>query len=184
MGTNEREYMREVFQNQLSDVQGRLVEMAESVTTIMDKASTAFLKSDVALADEAIALAEANENRALALDEIVIRVLAKQSPVARDLRILVLSMHDAASLVRQATASGANGYLLKDASPMELEGAVREVRVGLRAGERGTELAALEILDGLGQRSALRFSRMEINVALPADTFQFKPPAGADILRP
>ncbi len=45
----------------------------------------------------------------------------------RDLRILVLSMHDAASLVRQATASGANGYLLKDASPMELEGAVREV---------------------------------------------------------
>ncbi|MEY4067533.1 MAG: phosphate signaling complex protein PhoU, partial [Actinomycetota bacterium] len=64
MESNEREYMREVFQNQLSDVQGRLVEMAESVTTIMEKASKAFLNSDVALADEAIALAEANENRA------------------------------------------------------------------------------------------------------------------------
>ena len=106
MGTNEREYMREVFQNQLSDVQGRLVEMAESVTTIMDKASTAFLKSDVALADEAIALAEANENRALALDEIVIRVLAKQSPVARDLRILVSALRISASLERMGALAG------------------------------------------------------------------------------
>ena len=106
MGTNEREYMREVFQNQLSDVQGRLVEMAESVTTIMEKASKAFLNSDVALADEAIALAEANENRALALDEIVIRVLAKQSPVARDLRILVSALRISASLERMGALAG------------------------------------------------------------------------------
>ena len=106
MESNEREFMREVFQNQLSDVQSRLVEMAESVTTIMDKASRAFLDSDVALADEAIALAEANENRALALDEIVIRVLAKQSPVARDLRILVSALRISASLERMGSLAG------------------------------------------------------------------------------
>ena len=98
--------MREVFQNQLADVQNRLVEMAESVTTIMDKASKAFLSSDVALADEAIALAEANESRALALDEIVIRVLAKQSPVARDLRILVSALRISASLERMGALAG------------------------------------------------------------------------------
>jgi len=98
--------MREVFQNQLSDVQTRLVEMAESVTVIMDKASNAFLTSDVAMADEAIALAEANENRALALDEIVIRVLAKQSPVARDLRILVSALRISASLERMGALAG------------------------------------------------------------------------------
>jgi phosphate transport system protein len=102
----ERDLMREVFQNQLTDVQGRLVEMAESVTTIMDKASQAFLNSDVALADEAIALAEGNENRALALDEIVIRVLAKQSPVARDLRILVSALRISASLERMGALAG------------------------------------------------------------------------------
>ena len=106
MESNEREFMREVFQNQLSDVQSRLVEMAESVTTIMDKASKSFLNSDVALADEAIALAEANENRALALDEIVIRVLAKQSPVARDLRILVSALRISASLERMGALAG------------------------------------------------------------------------------
>jgi len=102
----ERDLMREVFQNQLSDVQTRLVEMAEAATVIMEKASTAFLTSDVALADEAIALAEANENRALALDEIVIRVLAKQSPVARDLRILVSALRISASLERMGSLAG------------------------------------------------------------------------------
>jgi phosphate transport system protein len=98
--------MREVFQNQLSDVQNRLVEIAESVTNIMEKSSKAFLNNDVALADEAIALAEANENRALALDELVIRVLAKQSPVARDLRILVSALRISASLERMGALAG------------------------------------------------------------------------------
>ena len=98
--------MREVFQNQLLDVQNRLVEMAESVSIIMDKSSRAFLNSDVALADEAIALAEANESKALALDEIVIKVLAKQSPVARDLRILVSALRISASLERMGALAG------------------------------------------------------------------------------
>jgi len=98
--------MSEVFVNQLQDVQNRLVEIAESVTTVMDKASRAFLNNDVALADEAIALAEANENRALALDEIVITVLAKQSPVARDLRVLVSALRISASLERMGALAG------------------------------------------------------------------------------
>lgn len=98
--------MREIFQNQLSDVQTRLVEMAGSVTVIMDKASRAFLLSDVALADEAIALAEANESRALSLDESVIRILAKQSPVAKDLRILVSALRISASLERMGALAG------------------------------------------------------------------------------
>ncbi len=98
--------MREVFQNQLTDVQTRLVEIAESVTNIMEKASKAFLNNDVTLADEAIALAEANENRALALDELVIRVLAKQSPVARDLRVLVSALRISASLERMGALAG------------------------------------------------------------------------------
>ena len=47
--------MREVFQDQLHEVQDRLVEMAESVTVIMKDASSAFINSDVAAADRAIA---------------------------------------------------------------------------------------------------------------------------------
>ena len=60
--------MRQVFQNELHEVQDRLVEISDSVATIMEKASAAFLGGDVAKADEAIALSETNEEKALALD--------------------------------------------------------------------------------------------------------------------
>jgi phosphate transport system protein len=92
--------VRQVFQNELHEVQDRLVEIADSVTTIIEKASGAFLGGDVAKADEAIALSESNEDRALALDELVIKILARQSPVARDLRILVSALRMSASLER------------------------------------------------------------------------------------
>ena len=98
--------MREVFQDQLHEVQDRLVDMAESVTQIMQDASGAFINSDVAMADRAIALAEANENKALTLDELVIRILARQSPVSRDLRILVSALRISASLERMGALAG------------------------------------------------------------------------------
>ena len=49
-------------------------------------------------------------------------------------------------------------------------------------GFAGEQLAALDILDSFGQRSLIRFTGMQLNPALPAGTFQFKPPAGADVL--
>jgi phosphate transport system protein len=97
--------MQGIFQNALADVQGRLVSLAENAESIMDKASRAFLNSDVTLADEALALAEANEANALDLDELVIKVLATQSPVARDLRILVSALRMSASLERMGSLS-------------------------------------------------------------------------------
>jgi DNA-binding NarL/FixJ family response regulator len=43
------------------------------------------------------------------------------------LRMLVLSMYDTVDFVKRAVASGACGYLMKDAPPFELEQAVRSV---------------------------------------------------------
>lgn len=43
------------------------------------------------------------------------------------LKILVLSMYDTVDFVKRAIASGACGYLMKDASPFELEQALRSV---------------------------------------------------------
>jgi phosphate transport system protein len=95
--------MRNVFQQELSEVQARLVTLANEATKIMEKAAKAFLSSDVSLADEALALTDANEARALDLDELVIKVLATQSPVARDLRILVSALRMSASLERMGS---------------------------------------------------------------------------------
>jgi phosphate transport system protein len=98
--------MSEIFQKELSEVQDRLVDLSESITEIMEKASMAFLTSDVKRADEAIALAEVNEERALAIDEMAIRILSRQSPVARDLRVLVSALRISASLERMGALAG------------------------------------------------------------------------------
>lgn len=98
--------MREIFQTQLHEVQTRLVEIAEDSARIIEKASKAFTTSDVVLADEAIAMSEIAGEKALALDELVIRILAKQSPVARDLRVLVSALRISASLERMGALAG------------------------------------------------------------------------------
>lgn len=73
------------------------------------------------------------------------------------------------------------------ATPRARDGQVQTVRVGLRevesGGKKTAELAALEIVDNFGQRSLLTFSRVQLNVNLPAETFRFRPPAGADVIR-
>ncbi len=72
------------------------------------------------------------------------------------------------------------------AIPKSKDGQLQSVRVGFRSrttADAIPELAALEILDSFGQRSLLSFSRFEVNAALPANSFEFKPPPGADVIR-
>jgi outer membrane lipoprotein carrier protein len=72
-----------------------------------------------------------------------------------------------------------DGLQWVQASPKQREGQLREVKIGFR----GNDLAALDITDGFGQRSVLTFTRMELNSAVPPETFQFKPPQGADLVK-
>jgi len=65
------------------------------------------------------------------------------------------------------------------ATPRSRDAQLQSVQIGFQ----GDALAALDILDAFGQRSVLRFGKVEVNPALPADAFQFKPPAGADVIR-
>ena len=65
------------------------------------------------------------------------------------------------------------------ATPKSRDGQLQNVRVGLR----GDQLEVLEILDSFGQRSVIRFANLQANLLLPAATFQFKPPAGVDVLK-
>jgi outer membrane lipoprotein carrier protein len=64
------------------------------------------------------------------------------------------------------------------ATPKAKDGAFKSLRVGFR----GKELAAVEIVDAFDQRSLLLFSQFVAGATLPAETFQFKPPAGADVI--
>ena len=82
-----------------------------------------------------------------------------------------------------ADAPDKEGLQWVAATPKSKEGQLDSVRVGFRATGKTAELAALEILDSFGQRSLLTFSKVEVNPALAPDSFQFKPPAGTDVIR-
>lgn len=56
-----------------------------------------------------------------------IRVILERRPAAR---ILMLSMHSEATLVQQAMAAGACGYVLKNALDLDLAAAVKKVAAG------------------------------------------------------
>jgi len=92
--------VREVFQQELREVQDRLVEIASLVAVSIENATKAFNESDVSLAEAVIADDDEIDAAAAELDELAINILARQQPVARDLRIVVSALRISASLER------------------------------------------------------------------------------------
>ena len=77
------------------------------------------------------------------------------------------------------SASERDGLQWVKATPKAKDGQLQGIQVGFQ----GEALAALEIQDSFGQRSVLKFSKVEVNPALGAGAFTFKAPAGADVLK-
>ena len=75
--------------------------MAQSI----ERSTVAFNKSDVALADTVIAHDPEIDQAALELEELLITIMARQQPVARDLRIVVSALRITASLERMGDIS-------------------------------------------------------------------------------
>ena len=71
-----------------------------------------------------------------------------------------------------------DGLTWAQALPKTKDGGFQSLQVGFRA----NQLAAVEIVDGFGQRSLLQFGGFTANPALPADRFKFVVPAGADLI--
>jgi outer membrane lipoprotein carrier protein len=73
-----------------------------------------------------------------------------------------------------------DGLQWVQANPRDRNGQLKSVRVGFAS---DGQLAALDILDSFGQRSLIRFTQLQTQASLPASTFEFKVPAGADVLK-
>lgn len=78
------------------------------------------------------------------------------------------------------SAPAIDGIEWVDAKPKGKDGQLQSVRVGFKQGQ----LAALEILDSLGQRSVMTFSDWQGNAPLKSERFRFEPPEGAQVVRP
>jgi len=92
--------MRETFHDELDQIGAGLVEMAKLVGTAMSSATAALLKADLTLAEEVITGDEAVDRLHTEIDERAFGLLARQQPVAGDLRVIVTGMRMVASLER------------------------------------------------------------------------------------
>lgn len=97
--------IRSVFQDELDHVSLTLLQMSEMVTASITKASVAIQTVDLALAEEVIASDEILDTVQHELDARIIDIIARQQPVASDLRALVTALRMAADLERMGDLS-------------------------------------------------------------------------------
>ena len=91
---------------------------------------------------------------------------------------LLAGKDDITALFTLRDAGAADGLDWVEATPKAPDTGFDRVRLGLK----GKTLAAMELNDQLGGRTLLRFSDLKANASLPADTFRFTPPQGADVI--
>jgi phosphate transport system protein len=92
--------MRDSYREELDDIRACLVGMANSVGTQVSTATTALLDADVALADLVIAGDEEIDDLRESIDQRCFTLLARQQPVATDLRTIVTATRIASDLER------------------------------------------------------------------------------------
>lgn len=92
--------MREEYRAELADVTQTLVEMAEGVRAAMGRASSALLAADRTDAEEVVLADAETDARYHQVEEKVYDLLARQAPVASDLRLVVTALHIGADLER------------------------------------------------------------------------------------
>lgn len=138
--------MRDVFQHEMREVQDRLVEIAELVLLSIRNATQAFNDGDVSLAETVIENDQRIDALTVMLDELSIQILARQNPVARDLRIVVSALRISASIERMGDIAEHIAQLARyrfpdKVVPKSLRGTFREMgRLDVLIAERLVEL--------------------------------------------
>lgn len=92
--------MRYEYQVDLLEVSLLLVAMAEQARTTMRDATAALLTADAGLAEAVLRRGADTDAMQNQVDEKVCELLARQAPVASDLRLLVTALHIAGDLER------------------------------------------------------------------------------------
>ncbi len=93
-------WLRSAFQDELDGVTATLVELSTIVTDSMVKATHSLLTASVTEAEEVIASDDRVDRIAHELDSRIIDIIARQQPVASDLRALITALRMSADLER------------------------------------------------------------------------------------
>ena len=92
--------MREAYRDELDAVSERLVEMARATGEAMSLASEALLATDINMAENVISSDRSVDDLRDDLDDRIVDLLARQQPVATELRIVVTALRMADDIER------------------------------------------------------------------------------------
>jgi phosphate transport system protein len=92
--------MREAYHEQLDDLLADLVQMSQAVSTAVRSSTTALLEADLHLAERVISEDELLDAGQVEIEQRAFSLLARQAPVAGELRTLVTVLRMVAELER------------------------------------------------------------------------------------
>ena len=93
-------WLRSAFQDELDGVTQTLVDLSALVSDAISKATHALLTADLKAAEEVIAADDRVDQLQHDLDARIIDIIARQQPVASDLRALITALRMSADLER------------------------------------------------------------------------------------
>jgi phosphate transport system protein len=148
--------MRDAYHEELDGLSDRLVEMTRLVRSAMARASTALLDADLRLAEEVISADEQVNKLETEIEDIVFDLMARQQPVASDLRTLITSLRMSGDLERMGDlavhlAKTARRRHPESAIPPELHATVLEMgQIAERMiAKAGSVIASQDVAMGL-----------------------------------
>ena len=129
--------MRLSFQEELDRLQANLQEEAELVLRSLRGALNALQQQDAELADEVVAFDDEIDDRYLAIGQGIEQLLARQTPVAVDLRLVLAVLHINLGLERMADLCVTIAKLTKLSAELDPDPALVEAfdEMGTRAEE-------------------------------------------------
>jgi phosphate transport system protein len=140
------------FRQQLAALDERLVEAADLVASAIVPVTTAFLQADRYMAERHVEDATAVQRRCVALEEAGYVLLARQSPVAGDLRRVIAVLRCAREVQRSSNLICHIARSLTWVHPPSLAGSLRQIvsQLGVLSAEVfGGAVDAWRIHDGL-----------------------------------
>ena len=183
--------MRDTYHEQLAEVGDGLIEMSRLVGSAVSKATTALLDADLAAAESVIAADEEVNQLYRQLDDEAVQLLARQQPVAIDLRSIVTALRMSSDLERVGDYAVHIAKVAKrrhpaSVIPVELRATILEMgqaatRIAVKAGTviatRDLALAAQLLADDdtIDELHATLFEQ------LMADTFTHGVEAAVDL---
>jgi phosphate transport system protein len=141
--------MRDLYHEELDSIGATLIEMTGLVAAALNQATDALLNADLQLAEKVISGDEQVDALRSDLDARALDLLARQQPVAGDLRTIVTSLRMSSDLERMGDLAKHIGKVARlrypeSAVPADLHESIREM------GRLGVELATKTgaIIDG------------------------------------